>query len=649
LLIGLTSFTYFKDRKEGFMVLKPPFARLLVLTALAIGGDVFAGAPKAGVKPQAVIVVETSYPGASALVVADTVGAPIEQQVNGVENSIQLASRCSNDGKYLLAITFKPGTDLDKARKMVQNRIALALPALPEVVKLVGVTARIKMPVRMLVSLTSPGGRFDSLYLSNYATIHVKDELLRVPGVGEVVTFGQRDYAMRVWLDPDKMAARKLSPRDVMNAIRQQNVQVAAGQIGQPPTGKKDPMTLEVIGRLSDPKQFEDIVLRAGGKGGTIKVKDVGRVELGPAVVDSHVSVQGKPGVVLGIHPTAGSKPSDVSRAVADKIKMLRARIPEGLHLEVAFDFTPGLETPGAAKSDEFLLLDLEFPDGTSLVRKQDTLARCEGLLAEIAGVRHTLALTENPFDFIVSQPCVVVRLDPRDKRKTAREEIMRAVRKAVEKIPDAVPRLRDLSRLGEFPRGGYPIELAVSGPEADKVLDLAQKLAERMQKSGKLTDVWTNRESVPRPNLYVDIDRAKAATLGVTVKDILDTLQVHLGPTYVNDFDRFGRSWQVVIQIEPKARPRAEDFEKIKVRTGKGEMVALSSVAAMKSTDGPAAIHRLDMEFMVQVTANSVAGFSPELARPLCERQFELLRKEFRLSAEYRLTWLAELTSRNQ
>jgi multidrug efflux pump subunit AcrB len=627
------------------MILKQLTLPSVVLALLLAAGNLFGGPPEIAGKPQPIIVVEASYPGASAVVVADTVAAPIEQQVNGVQSSLLLRSRCTNEGRYLLAVTFKPGTDLDKAIALVQNRVALALPALPDAVKRGGVTVKKKSPVRMIVSLTAPEGRYDTLYLSNYATIQVQDLLVRIAGVGEVTRFGQRDYSMRIWLDPEKLAARNLVAGDVVKALEQQNVQIAVGQIGQPPADKKDgEIIVTTLGRLTEPAQFEDIIVKTDGKAGMVRLKDVGRVELAASSTDSYVSLNGKPGVVLGIYPTGGTSPKDLSRAVADRIAMLGAHVPEGLRLEVAFDFTANLEAPGGPKTAEYLLIDVDLPGSASVDRRRETLTRCDKLLHDVAGVQDVLALNENPFDIIHNQPCILVRLAAADKRKISREEVMRTIRTKLEKIPDAVLRLRDLSRLGGFPRCGYPIDLAVNGPEADKVRELAQQLVERLQESKKLTDVWANQESTPRPCLYVDIDRTKAGSQGVAMQDIFRTLEVSLGSTYINDSNRFGRTWQVVVQTDDKFRKRLEDLKQIKLRNDQGQMIPLASVAAVKTRNAPGAIIRLDLRPMVEITANPAAEVSRVQARTLCETLLEQIRKESRLSTEYRITWLQEI-----
>ncbi len=414
-------------------------ALLFTVIAVGVGGLALSGfagggpeqrkdpAPQTDEKPQPTLVVTASYPGASAAVVADAVAAPIEQQVNGVENLLHLVSRSTDDGKYRLAVRFKPGTNLNEALVLVQNRIALAMPVLPAAVQKDGITVMKTAPVRLLVSQTSPDGVDDTLFL-RVAPILVKDELARLGGVGEVVGFGQPTPHITL-------------PGD----------------------------TLPESGR--------------------------------------YVSLNGKRALVLGIYPLDGSNPKDLSQAVAAKTAELATQGAKGARLEVAFDFTANLGVPDGSKAAEYLLIDDPMPDTASLDRKRETLVRCDKLLREVAGVQDVLVLNAHPFEIFRNQPCILVRLTPAGKHPANRDELMATIRTRLEKIPDAIVRMRDLARPGSFPRCGYPIDLAVMGPEADKVGDLAQKLAEQLQKSKKMTDVWANRGSTPGLRLLARLD----------------------------------------------------------------------------------------------------------------------------------------------
>ncbi len=291
------------------------------------------------------VQVSCMYPGASAKVVAETVAAPIEQQVNGVENMLYMSSNCTNDGTYNLTVTFQLGTNLDMAQVLVQNRVSLAMPTLPDIVKQTGVTTKKKSPAILLcVNLFSPDRRYDQLYISNYATIQVKDELARMPGVGDVAYFGQQDYSMRVWLDPEKLDARQLTASDVVSAVKEQNVQVAAGQIGQPPTGDRRvdfQYTMSTLGRLAEPEQFGDIVVKTGSRGEIVRLRDLARIELGAKNQDQACTLDGGPSVGLAIFQLPGSNALATAEGIRAKMAELKQRFPAGLDYAIVYDTTP--------------------------------------------------------------------------------------------------------------------------------------------------------------------------------------------------------------------------------------------------------------------------------------------------------------------
>jgi multidrug efflux pump len=294
--------------------------------------------------------VQATYPGASAQVVADTVAAPIEQQVNGVEGMLYMSSRSNSDGTYTLDVSFEIGTDINMAQVLVQNRVAIAQPTLPDVVRAIGVTTKKQSPdILLAVALSSDDnpetGRpyYDQLYMSNYATIQLRDAVARLEGVGDVFIGGQQDYSMRVWLDPDKLQARGLTVGDVVRVLREQNVQVAAGQIGQPPvpSGLDFQFTLTTLGRLADAGQFADIVVKAGGDGEVTYLKDVSRVELGARSQDILLRLDGRPSAGLLVFLLPGANALDTADRVKAKMRELEARFPKGLHQAVRYDTTP--------------------------------------------------------------------------------------------------------------------------------------------------------------------------------------------------------------------------------------------------------------------------------------------------------------------
>jgi multidrug efflux pump subunit AcrB len=328
-----------------FFIDRPIFASVLSIVVVLAGGIAVGTLPVAQYPEITPPTVEVSayYPGANAQVVADTVAAPIEQQVNGVENMMYMSSQSTNDGMYTLTITFKIGVDLDMAQVLVQNRVALAEPILPELVKRRGVMVRKKSPsILMIVNLFSPEATRNDLYLSNFATIQIKDELSRLDGVGDITYLGRRDYSMRLWLDPEKMSSRGLSSQEVVAAVQQQNVQVAAGQIGQPPvpTGQVFQYTMSTQGRLTDVDQFREMIIRSDDRGRVIRLKDVATVELGAQAYDQSCTLDGRPSVALSIYQRPGSNALETARLVREKMAELRGRFPQGLDYSIVYDTT---------------------------------------------------------------------------------------------------------------------------------------------------------------------------------------------------------------------------------------------------------------------------------------------------------------------
>jgi multidrug efflux pump len=328
-----------------FFIGRPIFAAVLSIVIVVVGGLAVFQLPIAqfpDIVPPTVIVT-ARYPGANPQVLADTVAAPIEQEVNGVENMLYMSAQCAADGSMTLTVTFKLGTDVDKAQVQVQNRVSVAEPKLPEEVRRLGVTTAKRSPdITLVVNLISPNGRYDKLYIDNYAYLQVKDALARLPGVGNVTIFGARDYSMRVWLDPQRVAARGLTANDVVNAIREQNVQVAAGVIGQPPMTEGVPFqfTVNAQGRLVDDQQFGNIVIKSGEGGEVTRVRDVARVELAARDYSMDSKLDGQPNSSIGIFQLPGSNSIETSDAVHKTMEVLKQRFPPGLDYRIVFDTT---------------------------------------------------------------------------------------------------------------------------------------------------------------------------------------------------------------------------------------------------------------------------------------------------------------------
>ena len=328
-----------------FFIERPVLANVLAILMVVIGAVALFRLPVAqypDVVPPTVQVT-TRYPGASARTVIDTVALPIEQQVNGVEGMIYMQSYAAADGTYTLTVTFNIGTELNFAQVLVQNRVSSALAQLPTAVQEQGVTVQKKSTaILQIVTLTSSDGRYDSLYLSNYATIRLRDEISRLPGVGNVNVFGAGQYSMRIWLDPNKMQARGLDVSNVTDALRQQSEQVTAGQIGMPPAPADEAFqyTLNVLSRLSDVEQFANVIVKTGEAGQITRVRDIGRVELGAQTYSQQFNLDGQASAGMAIFQSPGANALNVASEVKAKMAVLAKEFPQGLQYSVPFDTT---------------------------------------------------------------------------------------------------------------------------------------------------------------------------------------------------------------------------------------------------------------------------------------------------------------------
>ena len=328
-----------------FFIERPVLANVLAILMVVIGAVALfrlAVAQYPNVVPPT-ISVTTRYPGASARAVVDTVALPIEQQVNGVDGMIYMQSYSAADGSYTLIVTFKIGMDINFAQVLVQNRVSSALAQLPQAVQAQGVTVQQKSTaILQFVTLTSPDDSYDSLFLANYATISLQPELARLPGVGQVNIFGAGQYSMRIWLDPDKLYAFSLTTEDVVNALKGQNQQVTAGQLGMPPAPSTQAFqyTLDIASRFDDVSQFENIVVKTAQNGQMVHVRDIGRVELGAQTYSQVFTLNGKPAAGIGIYQTLEANALDVAGEVAKKMSQLAKSFPPGLSYSIPFDTT---------------------------------------------------------------------------------------------------------------------------------------------------------------------------------------------------------------------------------------------------------------------------------------------------------------------
>ena len=329
-----------------FFIDRPVFAAVISIVTVIAGALAILALPISQYPEIAppTVTITTIYPGANAKTVADSVATPIEEQVNGVERMLYMSSQCTNDGAMKLTVTFQVGTNLDAAQVQVQNRVAIAQPQLPQEVQQQGITIKKASPdITVVVALSSPDNSHDTVFMSNYATLQIKDEIARLPGVGDITIFGVRDYAMRLWLDPDKLAARSMTVGDVVNAVREQNVQVAAGIVGGPPLPPGTTQfqyTMNVQGRLSSPEQFAEMIVNVGQNGRTTQLRDVGRVELAAADYSTAMTFDGRPAVALAMFQLPGSNSIQTANAIYKKMEELKKRFPAGVEYEIPYDTT---------------------------------------------------------------------------------------------------------------------------------------------------------------------------------------------------------------------------------------------------------------------------------------------------------------------
>jgi hydrophobe/amphiphile efflux-1 (HAE1) family protein len=330
---------------SNFFIHRPVFAgviAIIIVLAGLVAAKLLAVAQYPEIAPPTVLVT-TTYPGASAETLTKTVAAPIEEQLSGVERLSFFSSTASSTGALSITVTFEPGTNVDQAVFNVNNRVQIALPRLPDEVRRNGVIVQKRsFDILLVVALISPNNSRDTLFLSNYASINIVDELKRLPGLADVTVFGARDYSMRIWLNPEKMARLGVTPSDVAGALRAQNAQYAAGKIGTDPApaGQALVYTVTASGRLVEPEEFGDIVIRASGPGGVLKIKDIARIELGALNYDTYNTLDGKPTIGMATFLQPGANALEVAQRVRDRMNELKPTLPEGVDYVIPFDTT---------------------------------------------------------------------------------------------------------------------------------------------------------------------------------------------------------------------------------------------------------------------------------------------------------------------
>lgn len=799
------------------------------------------------------IVVNASYPGANPKVIAETVATPLEEQLAGTENMLYMFSQATTDGRLTLTVTFKIGTDVDLAQQMVQNRVSQALPRLPDVTRQRGVTVVKSSPdLTMVVHLISPDKSYDELYLRNYALMNIKDELAKVTGVGQVRLFGSGDYAMRIWLNPEKIAEKNLTANDVVNAIREQNVQVAAGMIGGAPVTDLVDVQLPINakGRLDNPEEFSDIIIRAGTTGEITRLKDVARVEMGPSEFSLNAMLDSRPAVAIPIFQSPGANAIQISDAVRSTMAELSERFPQGVEYEVVYDPTifvkssikaviitllealalvvvvvvlflqtwrasiiPLLAVPVSivgtfslmwafgfsintlslfglvlaigivvddaivvvenvernieegltplaatykamqevsgpiiaisltlvavfvpiafvsgltgqfyqqfaltiaistvisainsltlspalaalllkshdapkdrltrimdkifgrffgwfnrsfnhashnysgkvgkllgrktlaigvyalllgitavgfniipkgfvpAQDKQYLIAFAQLPDGATLSRTEEVIREMGIVGMKEAGVENAIqfpGLSINGFTNSSSAGIVFFALKDFDQR-TGKELSAAAISQKLQMkfsgIEEAFiaifppPPVRGLGTTG-----GFKLQIEDrAGLGYEKLAEVVAQVQQKAMQRPELFSVFSNYK-INVPQLYADVDRTKAKQLGLNVKEIFDTMQIYLGSLYVNDFNQFGRTYQVIAQADAEYRNTPADALNLKVRNAQGDMVPLGAVLTMEESYGPESAAHYNGYLAADINGNAAPGYS--------------------------------------
>jgi multidrug efflux pump len=809
------------------------------------------------------VVVRAQYPGANPKVIAETVASPLEESINGVENMLYMQSQANSDGNLALTVNFMLGMDPDKAQQLVQNRVAQALPRLPDDVQRLGVTTIKSSPtLTMVVHLISPDNRYDMTYLRNYAVLNVKDRLARIKGIGEVGLFGSGNYAMRVWLDPQKVAQRGLTASDVVRAIREQNVQVAAGVIGASPNSPDVPLQLSVNaqGRLKTEAEFGDIVLKTSADGGVTRLTDVARIELAAAEYGLRSLLDNKPAVAIPIFQAPGANALEVSAQVHKVMKELSADFPSSVEYRIVYDptqfvrasikavvvtlleaialvvlvvivflqtwrasiipllavpvsivgtfslmllfgysinalslfgmvlaigivvddaivvvenverniaaglspreatyramrevsgpiiaialtlvavfvplaFMTGLTgqfykqfamtiaistvisafnsltlspalaamllkghdskpdwfarvmnryldgffirfnhafgrastsysrgvtgvishkasamgiyavllgltvgisyiVPGGfvpAQDKQYLISFTQLPSGATLDRTEAVIHRMVEITLKQPGVESAVAfpgLSINGFTNSSSAGIVFVTLKPFSERRgqtLSAGAIAGALSQQYSSIQDAfIAVFPPPPVMGLGTMGGFKMQIEDRGALGYTELDAAANAFMAAAKSAPELGPMFSSYQINVPQLNVDLDRVKAKQQGVLVTDVFDTMQIYLGSLYVNDFNRFGRVYQVRAQADAQYRAHPEDILQLKTRNSAGEMVPLSSLVKVTSTYGPEMVVRYNGYTAADINGGPAPGYSSGQAQTAVER----------------------------
>jgi multidrug efflux pump len=845
-----------------FFIDRPIFAGVLSMLIL-LGGIISLVKLPTAEYPEIIppsVVVKAQYPGANPKVIAETVASPIEEQINGVENMLYMQSQANSDGNMTTTVTFKLGMDPDLATQLVQNRVNQALPRLPDEVQRLGITTIKSSPtLTMGVNLISPDGRYNMTYLRNYALINVKDRLSRIPGVGEVQLWGSGDYAMRIWLDPQKIAEHDMTATDVINAIREQNIQVAAGIVGGAPSNAPLQLNVNARGRLTTAEEFREIVLKAAPNGAVTRLGDVARVDLDAQEYGLRAILDNQQAVMMIINQQPGANSLAIAENVYKTMKELKADMPEGVDYKIAYDptefvrdsikavvhtlieaivlvvivvivflqtwrasiipllavpvsivgtfslmlafgftinalslfgmvlaigivvddaivvvenvernisnglsareatyeamrevsgpiiaiactlvavfvplafmsgltgqfykqfamtiaistvisafnsltlspalsalllkdhhapkdwltrvmdkvlgrffhqfnrvFNRGSEkygkgvkgvirhraimlgvyavllccavlmakvVPGGfvpAQDKDYVICFAQLPNGASIDRTEDVIRQMSEIALKQPGVQHAVAfpgLSVNGFTNSSSAGIMFAKLYPSASRGKGESgnEIAAALNQKYAGIKGAfVAVFPPPPVLGLGTLGGFKMQLEDRGALGyDALNNAVQAFVKKAAQTPELGPTFSSYQ-INVPQLNVDLDRVRAKQLGVSITDVFDTMQIYLGSLYINDFNRFGRVYQVRAQADAPFRSTAADIGLLKTRNAAGEMVPLSSVVKVTPTYGPEMVVRYNAYTAADINGGPAPGYSSDQAQAAAER----------------------------
>ena len=546
--------------------------------------------------PTGVMRITATYPGADARTVDETVLDPLFKKIVGVEGLIRIESEARNDGTGTVTLYFEPKADLNLAQVVLQNRANLALPAIPAPCRRLGVQVR-KFPAgppAFLLALTSTDDKLDATLLGNYARVNIKTQLAFLPGVVDVRVVGVGEPGVRVLLNPDRLRAYKVMVGDVVDALRRQNAQVAAGgTVG----GKERRFTVTASGRLTHVSQFENVILRANREGEILRLKDVARVELGSTAGGSAAGglarVNGKPAALIAVTVWPG-------RVTARQL----------LKIDAAGDLPPGVRFGVVADrpADRLLEVEVRLPHSPSLELTEKVVERATGLLHGLSGKPDTVAFAEGRTP---NAATILVRL-PAKGGPTAKD-----VEKALAVLSDAAIRVGSVQPGGE----AFPVRVALTGPwEGDE--EALREVADRVVAGLRKDPGVANPAVYPgpaAPHYAVNVDRDRCAMRGVKLDDLFTTLQACLGGVHATNFYRFGRMWPVTVQAQPKFTRQIEDLKLVRVRSAAGEMVPLEKLLTIRKALAPPALVRVNGRRAVIITAAPADGKTPAAAAALC------------------------------